>query len=305
MKFLPILKRSDPGNSWRMFCKKGINLEISWTKIQHHRLLELSADESKLDMQFDSREARDAAFQRLEKKLVKALRLELLEFREIHRRPRLCRLESRLTDILTQNNFVQVATPTILSKGLLTKMSIDDHHPLASQIFWLGNDRCLRPMLAPHLYFVLKDLLRLWEKPVRIFEIGSCFRKESQGAQHSNEFTMLNLVEMGLAEDQRQARLEEMAALVTAAAGVDDYIIQSEDSAVYGETIDILAGKDRLEIGSAAMGPHVLDQAWQITDAWMGIGFGLERLLMIADKSRSLGKMGRSLAYLDGIRLNI
>ena len=181
-------------------------------------------------------------------------------------------------------------------------MSIDDDHPLASQIFWLGRDKCLRPMLAPHLYFVLKDLLRIWEKPVRIFEIGSCFRKESQGAQHSNEFTMLNLVEMGLDEVQRQARLEEMTALVTAAAGVDDYIIQTEHSAVYGETIDILAGQDRLEIGSAAMGPHVLDQAWQITDAWMGIGFGLERLLMIAEKSTSMGKMGRSLAYLDGVR---
>ena len=200
---------------------------------------------------------------------------------------------------------LQVTTPTILSKGLLAKMSIDDDHPLASQVFWLGKDKCLRPMLAPHLYFVLKDLLRLWEKPVRIFEIGSCFRKESQGAQHSNEFTMLNLVEMGLAEDQRQPRLEEMAALVTAAAGVDDYIIQTESSAVYGETIDILAGEDRLEIGSAAVGPHVLDRAWQVTDAWMGIGFGLERMLMIAENSRSLGKMGRSLGYLDGIRLNI
>jgi len=280
-------------------------LSIAWTEIQQARLIELAADEVELAMQFEDTSVRDRAFQQLEKQLVKVERQKLQELREGPRRPRLCRLERRLADLLVENNFVQVTTPTILSKGLLAKMSIDDNHPLAAQIFWLGNDKCLRPMLAPHLYFVLKDLLRLWEKPVRIFEIGSCFRKESQGAQHSNEFTMLNLVEMGLAEDQRLARLEEMAALVTAAAGIDDYILQSEDSAVYGETIDILAGQDRLEIGSAAMGPHVLDQAWQITDAWMGIGFGLERLLMIADKSRSLGKMGRSLAYLDGIRLNI
>ena len=280
-------------------------MSIAWTDIQRTRLNELAADDRDINKRFDHPTERDDAFQHLEKQLVKIERQKLQDLRDGHRRPRLCRLESRLTDVLVQHNFVQVTTPTILSKGLLAKMSIDDNHPLAAQIFWLGNDKCLRPMLAPHLYFVLKDLLRLWEKPVRIFEIGSCFRKESQGAQHSNEFTMLNLVEMGLAEDQRQARLEEMAALVTAAAGVDDYIIQSEDSAVYGETIDILAGKDRLEIGSAAMGPHVLDQAWQITDAWMGIGFGLERLLMIADKSRSLRKMGRSLAYLDGIRLNI
>ncbi len=280
-------------------------MSITWTEIQQTRLIELAANDAELALQFENTETRDKAYQQLEKQLVKVQRQKLQELREGHRRPKLCRLESRLTDILVQNNFVQVTTPTILSKGLLAKMSIDDDHPLTSQIFWLGKDKCLRPMLAPHLYFVLKDLLRLWEKPVRIFEIGSCFRKESQGAQHSNEFTMLNLVEMGLAEDQRQARLEEMAALVTAAAGVDDYIIQTENSAVYGETIDILAGEDRLEIGSAAMGPHILDQAWQITDAWMGIGFGLERLLMIAEKSRSLGKMGRSLAYLDGIRLNI
>jgi len=280
-------------------------LQTKWTEIQQARLIELAADDAALARQFENTELRDQAYQQLEKQLVKVQRQKLQELREGPRRPGLCRLESRLTEILVQNNFVQVTTPTILSKGLLAKMSIDDDHPLAAQIFWLGRDKCLRPMLAPHLYFVLKDLLRLWEKPVRIFEVGSCFRKESQGAQHSNEFTMLNLVEMGLPEDQRQPRLEEMAALVTAAAGVDDYIIQTESSAVYGETIDILAGEDRMEIGSAAMGPHVLDQAWQVTDAWMGIGFGLERLLMAAQKSRSLAKMGRSLAYLDGIRLNI
>jgi phenylalanyl-tRNA synthetase alpha chain len=192
-----------------------------------------------------------------------------------------------------------------MSKGLLDKMSIDDHHPLATQIFWLGKDRCLRPMLAPHLYFVLKDLLRLWEKPVRVFEIGPCFRKESQGAQHANEFTMLNLVEMGLDPEIRQNRLEELAALIARTAGIDDYKFQPVDSAVYGETIDIVAGDSQLEIGSSAMGPHVLDQAWQITDAWVGIGFGLERLLMVAENIKSLGRVGRSLGYLDGIRLNL
>jgi phenylalanyl-tRNA synthetase alpha chain len=160
-------------------------------------------------------------------------------------------------------------------------------------------------MLAPHLYFVLKDLLRLWEKPVRIFEIGSCFRKESQGAQHANEFTMLNLVEMGLEREIRQPRLEELASMITGAAGVDDYIFEPVDSAVYGETIDILAGENRLEIGSSAMGPHALDRAWQITDTWVGIGFGLERLLMVAENIKSMGRLGRSLGYLDGIRLNI
>jgi len=280
-------------------------LRISWTVTQLNRLKELEAEQKDLRHRFESETDRDRAFQSLDNKLVRSARQRLDELRAGHRRPRLCRLESRLTKVLIDNGFVQVTTPTIMSKGLLAKMSIDDHHPLAAQIFWLGKDRCLRPMLAPHLYFVLKDLLRLWEKPVRLFEIGSCFRKESQGAQHANEFTMLNLVEMGLDPEIRQNRLEELASLVARSAGVDNYKFQPVDSAVYGETLDIVAGESQLEIGSSAMGPHLLDQAWQITDAWVGIGFGLERLLMVAENIKSLGRLGRSLGYLDGIRLNI
>jgi len=280
-------------------------LSNSWTQTQLNRLKELQADEEDLDRGFETEQEREKDFQKMEKNLVRSARQKLEELRTGHRRPRLCRLESRLTKVLIDNGFVQVTTPTIMSKGLLAKMSIDDHHPLSSQIFWLGKDRCLRPMLAPHLYFVLKDLLRLWEKPVRIFEIGSCFRKESQGAQHANEFTMLNLVEMGLDSKIRQNRLKELASMITGAAGLDGFVFQPVDSTVYGETIDILAGERRLEIGSSAMGPHALDHAWQITDAWVGIGFGLERLLMVAENIKSLGRLGRSLGYLDGIRLNI
>ena len=280
-------------------------MKISWTETQLMRLKELGAAEGDLGRRFDAEQERDRFFQLLEKELVRSRRRELDALRAGPRRPRLCALESRLTEALNAGGFVQVTTPTIMSRGLLAKMSIGAEHPLTSQIFWLDKDRCLRPMLAPHLYFVLKDLLRLWEKPVRIFEIGSCFRKESQGAQHANEFTMLNLVEMGLAEEARQSRLEEMTALVTAAAGVNAFAFETVESAVYGETIDIVAGEDRIEIGSSAIGPHVLDQAWQITDAWVGIGFGLERLLMVAENVGSMGKLGRSLGYLDGIRLNL
>ena len=280
-------------------------MTISWTETQLSRLRELEAGEQDLGRGFETDKDRDRAFQILEKNLVQSARQRLDELRAGHRRSRLCRLESRLIKVLTDKGFVQVTTPTIMSKGLLAKMSIDDHHPLATQIFWLGKDRCLRPMLAPHLYFVLKDLLRIWEKPVRLFEIGSCFRKESQGARHANEFTMLNLVEMGLDPEIRQNRLKELVAVIAGTAGIDDYRFQPVDSAVYGRTVDIEAGDSQMEIGSSAMGPHVLDQAWQITDAWVGIGFGLERLLMVAENITSLGRVGRSLGYLDGIRLNI
>jgi phenylalanyl-tRNA synthetase alpha chain len=280
-------------------------MKITWSDVQLQRLKELGASTEEQAAQFNTNPERDNAFLELEKRLAKRARHLLKQFREEHLRPSLCRLESALVETLIAGGFVQVATPTIMSKGLLAKMTIDKNHPLFSQVFWLDKDRCLRPMLAPHLYYILKDLLRLWKKPVRIFEVGSCFRKESQGSQHSTEFTMLNLVEMGLPEAERQARLEKLARLVTETAGVKHFCLETESSTVYGETIDILAGEDRIEVGSAAMGPHPLDRPWRITDTWVGIGFGLERLLMVKEKSSNLAKMGRSLAYLDGIRLNI
>ena len=76
-------------------------------------------------------------------------------------------------------------------------------------------------------------------------------------------------------------------------------------SEIYGETIDVVAGDDSIEIASAAMGPHPLDRPWKINETWIGIGFGLERLLMAAHGSSNLARFGPSLSYLDGIRLNV
>ena len=280
-------------------------MNITWSDVQLRRLKELDANVNDLSAKFDTLTERDRIFQELENKLVKQGKQRLETFRLTHLRPALCRLESTLVDRLTQNGFVQVATPIMMSKGLLAKMSIDEAHPLFSQVFWIDKNRCLRPMLAPHLYYILKDLLRVWQKPVRVFEVGPCFRKESQGAQHSSEFTMLNLVEMGLPEQDRDKRLEELAALMSRAAGIDKFILKKETSVVYGETIDVIAGEEEIEVGSGAMGPHLLDKAWRINENWVGIGFGLERLLMVRENSASLSRLGRSLSYLNGIRLNL
>jgi len=279
-------------------------VETTWSKIQTKRLKALDADQTQLSERFEDQLRRDRAFQELEGTLAKRRKEELQQMRRVHGRPGLCRLETKLVETLVGEGFVQVTTPTILSRGLLAKMGVTETHDLFKQIFWLDKDRCLRPMLAPHLYYVIKDLLRLWEKPVGIFEVGSCFRKDSQGARHSNEFTMLNLCEFGLPEEARSRRIREMADLVTRAAGIDEYRLEEEESTVYGETVDVLS-EDGLELGSGAVGPHPLDRAWRITDPWVGIGFGLERLLMTVRGGDSIGKVGRSLAYLDGVTLKI
>ncbi len=280
-------------------------MAITWTPTQARRLKELDADPTQRDSRFESTAAREQAFQKLEKQLAGMHRQRLFEFRQKRMRPAICRLENRLTDLMVKHGFAQVSTPIMMSRGLLAKMSIDAGHPLNEQIYWLEKNKCLRPMLAPHLYYVLVDLLRLWDKPVRIFEVGPCFRKESEGSQHSSEFTMLNLVEMGLPAETREERIRQLGSLVAEAADIDDYQFETVTSEVYGDTLDIFAGKEKMEIGSSAMGPHPLDRPWRITDTWIGIGFGLERLLMAAENSQNLAKFGRSITYLDGIRLNI
>ena len=169
-----------------------------WTETQKNRLTELDADTQEIAWVFEGEKERNKAFQTLEMSLVKAQKIKLAKLRDTQKRPGLCLLSDKLVQVLTSKGFVQVTTPTMMAKSLLKKMSITDSHPLTKQIFWVDSKRCLRPMLAPHLYYIMKDLLRIWEKPIGIFEIGSCFRKESEGARHTNEFTMLNVCEFGV-----------------------------------------------------------------------------------------------------------
>lgn len=278
-------------------------MSISWSTVQLQRLKELNASPEQLDMNFTETSSRDRAFQAAEHSLVKQGKLQLEKLRAEKRRPALPELEEGLAAALRGQGFVQVVTPTIISKTSLAKMTISDDHPLFSQVFWLDAKRCLRPMLAPNLYTLWRDLLRLWEKPIRIFEIGTCYRKESQGAQHLNEFTMLNLTELGTPLEERHQRLEEMARWVMEAAGIEGYGLLTESSVVYGDTVDVMKGD--LELGSGAMGPHFLDEKWGIFDPWVGVGFGLERLLMIREGTQNVQSMARSLTYLNGVRLNI
>jgi len=277
-------------------------MTISWTAVQKQRLRELNADPEVEEKVFCDVQERNKTFCHVERLLVEQSKQHLEELCNVRHRPMLCEVESRLVNILTKNGFVQVATPIIMARGLLAKMSITKEHPLFKQVFWVSENRCLRPMLAPNLYYLLRQLVRLWKKPIRIFEVGPCFRKDSGGRYHLNEFTMLNLVELGLPEERRRERLMKLAGIVMNAAGIREYQLIPNQCEVYGETVDVVAG---VEVGSGVIGPHILDKQWGIVDPWVGIGFGLERLVMVKKGYRNIQRVGRSLVYLNGVRLNI
>ncbi|GAB6174102.1 pyrrolysine--tRNA(Pyl) ligase large subunit [Paradesulfitobacterium aromaticivorans] len=278
-------------------------MSVTWTVTQKQKLIELNGEPALFDQTFTSSSERDQAFQKIERELVQKNKQHLLELKNSGFRPLVCQLESKMVNRLNAEGFVQVVTPIMLAKGMLEKMTITQDHPLSKQVFWVDDNKCLRPMLAPNLYYLMHDLNRLWGKPVRIFEVGPCFRKESQGANHLNEFTMLNLVELGTPEGEQTARLRELAAIMMDTIGLKNYKLETDASEVYDTTIDVVAGD--LELGSGAYGPHKLDPAWGIVDPWVGIGFGVERLAMALQGHRTIRRVGRSLSYLDGSRLNI
>ena len=277
----------------------------TWTPTQNQRLRELGMDETVLTREFPTAPERDKTFQGMEKQRVKEEKAKLHQRLADGGASRMDALKARLTEALTAEGFIRVTTPTLISKHALAKMTVDENHPLFNQVYWVSNKQCLRPMLAPNLYSLMMDFSRQKKWPVRFFEIGSCFRKESDGSRHNSEFTMLNLVEMGLPEEERAANLKRWAELVAKTAGLTDHEYESEDSKVYGSTLDMVAGPNKVEVASGAMGPHALDDAWGIHDTWVGMGFGLERLLMISQGDSYISKWCKNLSYMDGIQLKI
>jgi len=277
--------------------------DLHLTATQAQRLRELGATPSAPDTGYESAAARDAAFKELEDRLVRAGRARLDELRRARRVPRLVELEAALRAALTGAGFVEVVTPHIIGGEALEKMGVGRGHPLREQVFWLEDGACLRPMLAPNLYTLLRRLGRIWGRPFGIFEIGTCFRRDSKGSHHLNEFTMLNLVELGVTMEARRPRLDELAELVMRAAAIADYVLARTTSEVYGEMIDVEV--DGREVCSASFGPLPMDDAWGIIEPWVGLGFGLERLLMAREGYPNIERAGRSLTYADGVRLNI
>lgn len=274
---------------------------VGYSAVQRQRLAELTITGGVEDASFPSVAERDRSFEEAQGRLVGQNLDRLQSLRVSERRVGLRRLEARLVDLLTAAGFVEVTTPLLMGRGSLEKLGLEADHPLWRQIYSVGEARYLRPMLAPGLYHLLSHLQRLWPLPVRVFEVGPCFRKESQGAGHLTEFTMLNLVELG-PEGPARDRLEKLAAMVMDTLGLP-YSLREKESEVYGATVDVEV--DGLEVATGVAGPHPLDRHWDLIDPWAGWGFGLERLAMATEGSRQIHRFGRGLAYLDGARLNV
>jgi phenylalanyl-tRNA synthetase alpha chain len=280
-------------------------LSLFFTDEQKDRLRDLGASSEELTKSFSSAAERDEVFLSRQKSLASLIRKKLDKAFLTGGRPAAELLRESLASLLASLGLTEVSTPIIMSRARLVKMGLEDDPLLTEQVFWIDPKRCLRPMLAPHLYEYMLDIQKLRrDKTFGIFEIGPCFRKESQGARHAGEFTMLNLVEVNVPLERRQARLEEFIGLIAERANLKDWRLEIVESTVYGQTVDLVDGNG-LELASCSMGPHPLDKAWGFAGTWIGLGLGLERLAMSLAGSDRLSPVGRGFGRLLGLPLSL
>ncbi len=274
-------------------------MDVHYTESQIQKLREYGdgpVDTSK----FSDSQERDRSFSKLMSAEISANNSAVRDMIANPRGHELVQLERDLSKALIEASFIEVRTPTMISKASLEKMTITEDHPLYRQVFFIDKKRCLRPMLAPNLYYYMRKLRDHTDGTIRFFEIGSCFRKESHSGRHLEEFTMLNLVQQGQLEDP-VADLREFIDIVMKTVGLE-YETVREESDVYVETLDVEV--DGVEVASGAVGPHQLDVAHDIHEPWCGVGFGLERLLALKNEKNSVRKTGRSLTYLNGRKID-
>ncbi|MCS3924182.1 pyrrolysine--tRNA(Pyl) ligase [Methanosalsum natronophilum] len=239
-------------------------------------------------------------FQDIELELMEKRKNELIETYENDREHQLGKLERDITNFFVERGFLEIKSPIMIPLEYVHRMGITEEKELHRQVFKINNSMCLRPMLAPGLYNHLRKFDGILPDPIRLFEIGPCYRKESDGSEHLEEFTMLNFCQMGsmCTKNTLINLIDELLEYLNI-----EYTVISDCCDVYGNTIDITS-KD-MEIASAVVGPIPKDIDWGINKPWIGAGFGLERLLKILNGYQNIRRGSRSESYYNGISTNL
>jgi pyrrolysyl-tRNA synthetase len=240
------------------------------------------------------------SFRELESELLARRKGDLKQIYAEEQENYLGKLERDITKFFVDRGFLEIKSPILIPVEYIERMGINSDTELSKQVFKIDKNLCLRPMLAPNLYNYLRKFDKVLPDPIKIFEIGPCYRKESDGKEHLEEFTMLNFCQMGsgCTRENLEAIIREFLDYLKI-----DFEIVGDSCMVYGETLDIMHGN--LELSSAVVGPIPLDREWGIDKPWIGAGFGLERLLKVIYNFKNVKRAARSESYYNGIPTNL
>ncbi|WP_406660353.1 pyrrolysine--tRNA(Pyl) ligase [Methanolobus sp. ZRKC3] len=269
--------------------------KTEFTQSQKNRILSLLGPGEMISFKKEKR-----SFKEIESTLLTQRKQDLRLMYEDDREDLLGKLERTITEFFVDRGFMEIKSPILIPFEYMERMGVGEDKKLAEQIFRVDDNMCLRPMLAPGLYNCLRKFDNVLPDPIRIFEIGPCYRKESDGSSHLEEFTMLNFCQMGsrCTRENLEFLIEDFLEFL----GIE-YEIVSDSCMVYGDTIDVMH-KD-LELSSAVVGPIPMDMDWGVDKPWMGAGFGLERLLKVKHNFKNIKRAARSESYYNGITTNL
>lgn len=265
--------------------------KTEFTQIQKNRILSLLGPDEMISFSKEKR-----SFKELESTLQTQRKRDLVFMYEDSREDLLGKLERTVTEFFVDMGFLEIKSPILIPFEYMERMGVGEDKKLSEQIFRVGDNMCLRPMLAPGLYNYLRKFDNILPDPVRLFEIGPCYRKESDGNSHLEEFTMLNFCQMG--SKCTKKNLEYLIQDFLESLDIK-YELVSDSCMVYGDTIDVM--HKNMELSSAVVGPVPMDMDWGIDKPWIGAGFGLERLLKAKYNLKNINRAGRSESYYNGI----
>jgi pyrrolysyl-tRNA synthetase len=269
--------------------------KTEFTPLQKNRILSLLGPGEMISFSKEKR-----SFAELESTLTIQRKKDIREMYEDSRENLLGKLERTITEFFVDMGFLEVKSPILIPFEYMERMGVGEDKKLSEQIFRVGDNMCLRPMLAPGLYNHLRKFDNVLPDPVRIFEIGPCYRRESDGNSHLEEFTMLNFCQMGsnCTRDELEYLIKELLDFL----GIE-FEIAEDSCMVYGDTIDVMHKK--MELSSAVVGPVPMDMDWGVNKPWIGAGFGLERLLKAKHDFKNIKRAARSESYYNGISINL
>ncbi|OPY21133.1 MAG: Pyrrolysine--tRNA ligase [Methanomethylovorans sp. PtaU1.Bin093] len=269
--------------------------DAGFTQSQKDRIVSLLGPDEMISFSKEKR-----SFQQLEAELINKRKDDLRKVYEDSRENLLGKLERQITEFFVERGFMEIKSPILIPFEYMERMGVGEDTKLSQQIFRVDESMCLRPMLAPGLYNYLYKFDNILPDPIRIFEIGPCYRKESDGKSHLEEFTMLNFCQMG-SKCTRETLILLIEDLLDS-LNIEHEIV-ADNCMVYGETIDVLH-KD-MELSSAVVGPIPQDRDWGINKPWIGAGFGLERLLKVTHNFKTIKRAARCENYYNGISTNL
>ncbi len=266
----------------------------SLTRSQLDRVEALLSPEDKISLNIAK------PFREFESELVTRRKNDFQRLYTNDREDYLGKLERDITKFFVDRGFLEIKSPILIPAEYVERMGINNDTELSKQVFRVDKNLCLRPMLAPTLYNYLRKLDRILSDPIKIFEVGPCYRKESDGKEHLEEFTMVNFCQMGsgCTRENLESLIKEFLDYLEI-----DFEIVGDSCMVYGDTLDIMHGD--LELSSAVVGPVPLDREWGIDKPWIGAGFGLERLLKVTHGFKNIKRASRSESYYNGISTNL